>query len=177
MNIHRTTARPERPGPGQTLEQAVAADACTARGDMPDQLLEILHAVQGELGYLPRAVLPEIAARLNISLAEIHGVVTFYHDFRFEPAPQHVLKICRAEACQSVGCETLVAHLARRHGIEVGAAAAGGSLTVEEVYCLGNCALSPAALYDGRPIGRLSEAVLDRLVEEARTSGKLEASA
>jgi formate dehydrogenase subunit gamma len=98
----------------------------------------------------------------------VHGVVTFYHDFRTQPAGRHVLKLCRAEACQSMGCEALVEHLAAEHGISMGETTPDGRLTVEAVYCLGNCALSPAALMDGDLIGRVDCAVLDSLVHETK---------
>lgn len=148
--------------------RSAARNACAAHGDAPDALLEILHAVQDMLGYVPRVALAEIAKRINRSLAEVHGTMSFYHDFRREPPSAHVLKVCRAESCQAVGCDGLFAHLVARHGIRPGEPTADGMLTVEEVYCLGNCALSPAALYDGRLIGRLTAAELDRLVDDAR---------
>lgn len=152
--------------------RSVARSAAAAHGDAPEALLEILHDVQGALGHVPREALAEIAKRINRSRAEVHGTLSFYHDFRRERPSAHVLKICRAESCQSVGCEALVEHLAERHGIRMGMPTADGMLTVEEVYCLGNCALSPAALYDGRLIGRLTEAELDRLVDDAHCAAR-----
>ena len=106
------------------------------------------------------------AQALNVSRAEVHGVITFYHDFRDAPGGRHVLQICRAESCQAMGCEALVQRLRMAHRLEPGQTSANGALTIENVYCLGHCALSPAALLDGQPIGRLDEARIDALVLE-----------
>ena len=111
-------------------------------------LLPILHALQERFGYIDPAALPVIADVLNLSRAEVHGVVTFYHDFRSRPPGRHVVKICRAEACQALGAQKLFDEVAA-------ASAENGAVTVEAVYCLGNCALSPAALIDGDLHGRL----------------------
>ncbi len=121
----------------------------------PGALLPMLHDLQHAFGCIDDAAIPLIAEALNISKAEALGVVTFYPDFRRTPAEGRVMKLCRAESCQATGCEDLVAHLSERHGIVVDGAEAGGALQVETVYCLGNCALSPAALVDGAPVGRL----------------------
>ena len=129
-------------------------------------LLPILHALQAEFGFVSPDLLPDIANALNISQAEVRGVISFYHDFRSAPAGARVLKLCRAEACQARGVERLVGHLASRHSLKPGETAADGSLTVEAVYCLGNCALGPAALLDEQLIGRLDEARIDNLVAE-----------
>ncbi|MCP8937667.1 formate dehydrogenase subunit gamma [Alsobacter sp. SYSU M60028] len=131
-------------------------------------LLPILHALQERFGYVPADAVPLVADALNLSRAEVHGVLTFYHDFRRAPAGRHVLKICRAESCQAMGCESLVEHLAAEHGVTPGGVTADGRLTVETVYCLGNCALSPAAMLDGELIGRLERDGLDALVNAAR---------
>jgi formate dehydrogenase subunit gamma len=122
--------------------------------------LPILHALQEEFGYVDPQVVPVIADALNLSRAEVHGAITFYHDFKTAPAPRRVIKLCRAEACQARGCEEMVDHLARDHGIDVDAHS--DELAIETVYCLGNCALGPAALVDGELIGRLDA---DRLAE------------
>lgn len=134
---------------------------------MDGALLPILHALQGEFGYVDQRVVPDLARALNLSRAEVTGTISFYHDFRANPAGRHVIKICRAEACQSVGCEDLVAHLKRRHGLDVDALSADGLLTIETVYCLGNCALGPAILADGEPVGRVDADTLDSLVARA----------
>jgi formate dehydrogenase subunit gamma len=136
---------------------------------LPGATLPILHALQERCGYIDDAAIPLIAEALNLSKAETLGVVSFYHDFRRRPVSGQVLKICRAESCQAMGCEDLVAHLADRHGVKVDQSA-DGPLCVETVYCLGNCALSPAALIDGEPIGRLDADRLDAIVAAARGS-------
>ena len=136
-------------------------------GNRPDALIEILHRVQAALGYVPAAVVPVLADALNLSRAEVHGVVTFYHDFRREPAGRHVLKMCRAEACQAMGCEALVARAEDRLGLACGDTTADGRVTFEPVYCLGLCATGPSAMLDGRLVGRLTAPKLDALLEEA----------
>jgi len=152
--------------------QAWDADRASARiselQHMAGALLPILHALQEEFGYIDDAAVPLIADALNISRAEVHGVISFYHDFRKAPSGRHVLRVCRAEACQSMGCEALVRHLEKRLGIQVGETTADRSLTVEQVFCLGNCALSPAVMLDGEPYGRVSPEVADFLVDDAR---------
>lgn len=138
--------------------------------DVPAQgaLLPLLHAVQHEFGYIVPEAIGVIADELNISQAEVRGVVSFYHDFRLEPPGRHTLKICRAEACQALGSERLATHLASQHKLQAGQTQADGSLTFENVYCLGNCGLGPAAMLDDRLIGRLDEARLDMIVAGAR---------
>ena len=115
-----------------------------------------------------KCVIPLIADALNISRAETLGVISFYHDFRRSPVDGRVLKLCRAESCQAMGCEDLVSHLERQHGIKVDDAGDGAELHVETVYCLGNCALSPSALIDGEPIGRLDRDRIDAIVADAQ---------
>ena len=123
------------------------ADILAAHLHLEGPLLPILHAVQAEWGYIPDHAHAPIAAALNITRAELHGVVTFYHDFRREPAPAHVVKVCRAEACQARGGRSFEAAVRA-------ALAARPDVTVEAVYCLGLCACAPAAMVDGRLIGR-----------------------
>ncbi|ODN71540.1 formate dehydrogenase subunit gamma [Methylobrevis pamukkalensis] len=129
-------------------------------------LLPILHAVRETFGYVPEAAVPVIAEELNLSRAEVHGVVTFYHDFNRAPHGRHVVKICRAEACQSVGVETLVAHAERSLGVSMGETSPDGRVTLEPIYCLGLCACAPAAMVDGRIIGRLDMEAIDEIVAE-----------
>ena len=131
-------------------------------------LLPILHALQEEFGYIDEAAEPLIADALNITRAEVHGVVTFYHDYRRAPAGRHVLKLCRAEACQAAGGDPLALHAERRLGIPVGTTTADGSVTLEAVYCLGLCALGPSAMLDGRVVARLDQARLDGLLAETQ---------
>jgi formate dehydrogenase subunit gamma len=135
---------------------------------LPGATLPILHDFLEQFGYIDDAAIPLIADALNISRAEALGVVSFYHDFRRSPVDGRVLKLCRAESCQAMGCEDLVSHLAVRHGVTVDGLDEGSGIRVESVYCLGNCALSPAALLDGEPIGRLDRDRLDALVAGAR---------
>jgi formate dehydrogenase subunit gamma len=129
-------------------------------------LLPILHALQEEFGYIDQAAEPLIAAALNRSRAEIHGVVTFYHDFRRAPAGRHVLKLCRAEACQAAGGDALASRAEARLGVALGETAPDGRVTLEPVYCLGLCAVAPSAVVDGRVVGRLDAPRLDALLAE-----------
>lgn len=145
-----------------------AVDFLGADGETATALLPIFHALQERFGYIDRAALPLLADVLNISKAEVHGALSFYHDFRDAPAGDHVLRLCRAEACQAMGSERLADHAHRRHGLAPGHTSADGAITFETVYCLGNCALSPCALLDNEVIGRLDEAALDALIESAR---------
>ena len=130
--------------------------------------LVILHALQEAFGYVPEPAVPMIAHALNLSRAEVHGVFTFYHDFRKEPAGRHVLKLCRAEACQAAGGDALAARAEARLGIAIGHTTADELVTLEPIYCLGLCATAPSAMLDGRLVGRLNEARLDALVAEAQ---------
>lgn len=134
--------------------------------DLEGPLLPILHALQEAFGYVDQAAEPIVAEALNISRAEVHGVVTFYHDFRQEPAGRHVFKLCRAEACQAAGSDALAAHAEARLGVEFGHTTADGRVTLEPVYCLGLCSVSPSAMLDGRIVGRLDAKKLDALVAE-----------
>ncbi|MCW2592510.1 MAG: formate dehydrogenase subunit gamma [Mycobacterium sp.] len=145
------------------LVREIAADHRTHRG----ALLPILHAVQEALGCVPAEAIPVLADELNLSRADVHGVVSFYHDFRSEPAGRTTVRVCRAEACQSVGAARLVAHLRNRHGVSLGETSRDGSLTAEQVFCLGNCALGPAAQVNGRLYGRLDEARLSSILDAA----------
>ena len=141
-----------------------ALAVCAAHGNKPDELLEILHAVQHELGYVPESTLPEIANALNLSRAEVHGVVTFYHDFKREPQGRHTIKICRAEACQAMGTDQLCDHAEKKLGTEMGGTSKDGKYTVEAVYCLGNCALSPAVMIGDDLYGKLDLKRFDEIV-------------
>ncbi len=114
--------------------------------DRPGALLPILHAIQAAVGYVPPESVETIAKTLNLSRAEVHGVVTFYHDFRSTPPGRHVLKLCRAESCKAVGADALIAHAEQRLGVALHETTADGRFTLEPVYCLGNCALSPALM-------------------------------
>lgn len=130
--------------------------------------LVILHALQEAFGYVPEAAIPMVAQALNLSRAEVHGVFTFYHDFRHKPAGRHVLKLCRAEACQAAGGDALAARAESKLGVSLGHTTADDRVTLEPIYCLGLCATAPSAMLDGRLIGRLDEKRLDALVAEAQ---------
>jgi len=129
-------------------------------------LLVMLHALQREFGYISHEAEARLASVLNITRADVHGVVSFYHDFRRQPAGRHVLKLCRAEACQSMGGETNARSLLKALGLEWGGTTPDGRITVEAIYCLGLCATSPSAMLDGEPYGRLTLGELETLVAE-----------
>ena len=132
----------------------------------PDALLEILHDLQHEVGYVPEASLPVLAKALNLSRAEVHGVVSFYHEFRRKPAGRHVVKVCRAEACQSMKGNELADAAQKSLKVKFGETTSDGAITLEAVYCLGLCATSPALLVDERPMGRMTPQKFDVLVKE-----------
>ncbi len=131
-------------------------------------LLPILHAIQAAFGHVPQDCLPVIASELNLSRAEVHGVVSFYHDFRDHPTGRHVLKLCRAEACQAMGGDALADRVKALLGIDFHQTTGDGSVTLEPVYCLGLCSCAPAAMLDGAVHGRLDDAAVGALVAEAR---------
>ena len=131
-------------------------------------LLPILHGIQDEFGYVPTESLPVIAKALNISNAEVHGVVSFYHDYRREPAGRHVVKVCQAEACQSMGSDQVAANLKRALGIGLHETSADGRVTLEPVYCLGLCSCAPAAMVDGQLFGRVDAEVIDDIAAQVR---------
>jgi formate dehydrogenase subunit gamma len=157
---------------GLIMQTMNAADTATVRrivSDLkgrPGPLLEVLHAVQVALGYVPAEAIPLVAEGLNLSRAEVHGVVTFYHYFRHSPPGAHTVSLCQAEACQSRGAEALADHARRRLGIDFHATTRDGRFTLEPIYCLGNCACSPAAMIDGRLHGRLTPERFDALIAE-----------
>jgi formate dehydrogenase subunit gamma len=130
--------------------------------------LVILHALQEAFGYVPEPAIPMVATALNLSRAEVHGVFTFYHDFRKEPAGRHVLKLCRAEACQAAGGDAIAARAEAKLGVKFGDTTADNSVTIEPIYCLGLCSTAPSAMLDGRIVGRLDETRIDALIAEAQ---------
>ncbi|MGO6813678.1 formate dehydrogenase subunit gamma [Rhizobium leguminosarum] len=144
--------------------RAIVADLRFLEGP----LLPILHEVQQEFGYVPQEAMPVIAEELNLSRAEVHGVVTFYHDYRDHPVGRHVLKLCRAEACQSMGGDALAERVKTLLGIDFHQTTLDGGVTLEPVYCLGLCACAPAAMLDGEVYGRVDEQTAAELVAEAR---------
>src|SRR5690349_17046241 len=145
-----------------------AAEIIAVHKAIEGATLVILHALQEAFGYVPEPAIPMVAEALSLSRAEVHGVFTFYHDFRREPAGRHVLKLCRAEACQAAGGDALAARAEARLGIALGNTTADSRVTLEPIYCLGLCATAPSAMLDGRVVGRLDEARLDALVTEAQ---------
>ena len=151
-----------------TLKDDRAHDICRAHGNRPDALLEILHETQHAEGSLSENALVTIADALNISRAEIHGVVSFYHDYKREAGPKHQIQLCRAEACQAVGSEELAVHAEKTLSDEAGGSPGANSVGVSAVYCLGNCALGPAAMIDGKLYGRVTPQRLDALVAELK---------
>ncbi len=132
----------------------------------PGPLIEVLHAIQAELGYVPAAAVPLVASELNLSRAEVHGVVTFYHYFRSTPPGAHTVSVCRAESCQAVGAEALAAHARQRLGVDFHETTPDGRFSLEPVYCLGNCACSPAVMIDGELHGRVTPERLDALLSD-----------
>jgi len=151
-----------------TWDAAIAAARIRELQHLPGALLPILHALQDEFGYVDDSAVPVIAEALNISRAEVHGVISFYHHYRHTPPGRHTLEVCRAESCQSMGCEKLVAHLEQKLGVKIGNTTADDRITFRAVYCLGNCALSPAAMLDGKPFGRLSPEIVDFLIDDLK---------
>jgi formate dehydrogenase subunit gamma len=144
-----------------------AAEAIAARlKDQPGALMLILHEVQDRFGYVPRECVPAIAHALNLSRAEVHGVVTFYHDFRPQPPGRNVIRLCRAESCQAMGAVALAEHVRGRLGVGFGETTRDGNFTLEAVYCLGNCGCSPAIVLNDELYGRVSPARFDELLAE-----------
>jgi formate dehydrogenase subunit gamma len=149
------------PEDGETVRRIV--------GDLkgrPGPLIEVLHAIQAELGYVPAAAVPLVASELNLSRAEVHGVVSFYHFFRSTPPGAHTVSVCRAESCQAVGAEALASHARRRLGVDFHQTTPDGRFSLEPVYCLGNCACSPAVMIDGRLHGRVTPERFDALLSD-----------
>lgn len=128
-------------------------------------LIEVLHDVQADFGCIPSGAVPVIARALNLSRAEVHGVVSFYHHFRTRAPGRHVLQICRAESCQAAGGRAIEAHAKKRLGVGFGETTPDGQVTLDAVFCLGLCACSPAAMFDGEVLGRMTPERLDALIE------------
>ena len=148
--------------------RAVLHDVLTTHQGMEGSLLPILHAVQEALGHVPEAALPVIAEALNISRAEVHGVMSFYHDFRDHETGRKVVKLCRAEACQAMGATALANQARETLNIDWHETTPDGAVTLEPVFCLGLCACGPAAMVDGKLVGRLDAAKLDALLGDRR---------
>ncbi|MEP9353841.1 formate dehydrogenase subunit gamma [Xanthobacter sp. KR7-65] len=127
--------------------------------------MPIFHALQETFGFVPDPAVPMIAESLNLSRAEVYGVLTFYHDFRREPPGRHVVKLCAAEACQSMGGRDIEAYAKEKFGVEMGETSPDGRVTLEPIFCLGLCACSPSALVDGLLIGRLDKDAIDEIAD------------
>lgn len=155
--------------PASTELAARTAAVISEMKSLEGPLIPILHGIQEEFGYVPQETLPIIADALNLSRAEVHGVFTFYHDFRHHPAGRHVLKVCQAEACQSMGSEAIAAQIKQKFGIGFHETTQDGAVTLEPIYCLGLCACAPAAMLDGEVIGRLDADKIDEIAEEVRS--------
>lgn len=161
------------PEPGSALppeQRAAVRAAVAAHKDQPGALLPVLHGVQDALGYVPKDAIALIAYELNLSRAEVHGVVTFYHYFREHKPGRQVLQLCRAEACQAVGAVALEAHAKQALGVDFHGTTADGAVTLEPVYCLGNCALGPSVMLGDKLRGRVTTQRFDALVAQARAS-------
>jgi formate dehydrogenase subunit gamma len=139
-----------------------------AHQHMSGALMPLLHAIQDNIGYVPESTYSQIAKALNLSVAEVHGVVTFYHHFRTHKPGRHVLQICRAESCQSMGSFALEQHAKKCLNVDFHQTTSDDAITLEPVYCLGNCALSPAVMLDNEVYGRVSAADLEALIAEAK---------
>ncbi|MDB5768497.1 MAG: fdsG [Collimonas fungivorans] len=135
---------------------------------MPGAMLPVLHAIQDALGYVPSSAVPLIAEQLNLSRAEVHGVISFYHHFRQQPAGRHIVQLCRAEACQAVGADALAAHAKAALGCDFHGTSSDGQFTLEPVYCLGQCACGPSMLIDDDLHARVSSDKFNRLVRAKR---------
>jgi formate dehydrogenase subunit gamma len=129
-----------------------------------------LHGIQDALGYVPKDAVPLIAAGLNLSRADVHGVISFYHHFRSHPPGRHVVYLCRAEACQSMHCEKTIDHAKRSLGIDFHETTADGMFTLEPIYCLGNCACSPSMMIDKEPYGRVTPERFDEILQQVRSA-------
>lgn len=150
--------------------QSQIAQSIDAHKNRPGALLPILNSIQDGLGYVPGEAVPAIATALNLSRAEVHGVITFYHWYRREAPGRHVMHVCRAEACQAMGGRAVEQRLKSALGIDYHQTSSDGAVTLEPAYCLGHCARSPAVLIDGEPRASLTPESAERLVDELRAS-------
>ena len=146
--------------------EAEATEIVRRHDGREGSLLPILHDLQAAFGFVPEPAIPFLAHALNITRAEVHGVVSFYHDFRREPAGRHVLKLCRAEACQSMEGEAFARRVLDRFGLDWGGTTPDGRVTIEATYCLGLCASAPSAMLDGEPMARLNDGSIDEIARE-----------
>lgn len=145
-----------------------AAEIIATKIDLEGAALPILHALQHAFGCVPTASVPMVAKALNLTRAEVHGIVTFYHEFRRTPPGRHVLHLCRAEACQAMGADRVAADVRANLAIDWHGTTEDGAVTLEPVFCLGLCAIGPAALLDGAPLARLNAGKVAAALEAAR---------
>lgn len=146
----------------------VVAQAIASNKNKPGALLPILHGIQDHLGHIPPEAVPEIASELNLSRAEVHGVITFYHHFRQTPPGRHTLQICQAESCQAMGSVALTEHAKKLLGVDFHETTTDQAFSLEPVYCLGNCACSPAIMVDDEVYGRVTPARLEAILNEVK---------
>ena len=145
-----------------------AAEIIAAHAGQEGATLPILHAMQQTFGYVPAQAIPQIAEALNLTRAEVHGIVSFYHDFRPAPPGRHVLRLCRAEACQSLGADRVAAEVQARLDVDWHDTTGDGAVTLEPVFCLGLCAVGPSGMLDGKPLGRLDPARVEAALDAVR---------
>jgi formate dehydrogenase subunit gamma len=148
------------------FDSKIASEIVAGFGARPEMLVQILLALMERFGWIPEQAIRQLADELNLSRADVHGVVSFYHDLRTSPPSRHVVKICQAEACQAMGSRALTRHAERSLGVTMHSG--NDEMTLEPVYCLGNCACSPAVMIDGKPYGRVDTARFDALLADLR---------
>ncbi len=153
-------------------DQAAVQSIALSLKDKPGALMLILRRVQDALGWVPPDSVPMIAKILNLSRAEVHGVVTFYHDFRHQPPGKNVIKVCRAESCQAMGAVALAEHIKERLNCDFGQTSADGAFTLDAVYCLGNCACSPAVVVNGKLLGRVTPRRFDEALAKSAADSR-----
>jgi formate dehydrogenase subunit gamma len=161
------------PGEGAVVEHeqdrtAAISRVLDERKHLPGALLPILHGIQDALGYVPREAVAQIAQALNLSRAEVHGVVSFYHHFRSSPPGRHTVYLCRAESCQSMGANRLAVHAKAKLGVDFHETTPDGAFTLEPIYCLGNCACSPAMMIDEQVYGRVTPERFEEVVRQVK---------
>jgi formate dehydrogenase subunit gamma len=167
-SLREIPIRTERASALTSAERDAVLEACRELKSLAGPLLPILHAVQSALGYVPKDAVPLIASELNLSRAEVHGVVSFYHYFRNHRPGRHVVHLCRAEACQSLGSAALEEHAKHVLGIDFHQTTADSAISLEPVYCLGNCSLGPSVMIDKQLQGRVSPERFDELIAKLR---------
>ena len=151
------------------FDSKVAGEIIAGFEARPEMLVQILHAFVERFGWVSEAAIRELADALNLSRAEVHGVVSYYHDFRTSPPGKHIVKVCQAEACQAMGSRALTQHAVAALGVPM--SSGDEAFTLEPVYCLGNCACSPAVMIDGTTYGRVDPARFDELLADLEASG------